>query len=304
MNLSEVSSLSEDSARKYLESIRWSDGAVCPHCSSKEVTELQGTSTTPGTYKCKSKACRKKFTVRVGTIFEASHITLRHWVMAFHLMCSSKKGMSAHQLHRSLGVTYKTAWFMCHRIRHAMEQEGGLMGGVVEVDETYVGGKPRKPRKGVPTKTSYRGRGTDKAPVAVAIERDGAAMCKPVPDVSAIVMQREVLVKVSPNATLMTDELSAYVKPGLAFSSHKTVCHSAGEYGRMDGELSVHINSAESFFALLKRGHYGTFHKWSKQHLHRYCNEFAFRWTYRKVKDGERTEQAIRGAAGKRLTYK
>ncbi|WP_254508320.1 IS1595 family transposase [Anatilimnocola floriformis] len=163
MNLSEVAALTENEAREYLEKIRWAEGPVCPHCTSKEVTLLGGKSTTPGTYKCKAKECRKKFTVRVGTIFESSHITLRHWVMAFHLMCSSKKGISAHQIHRSIGVTYKTAWFMCHRIRHAMDQGSIAMTGEVEVDETYVGGKPRKNTG----KKNFRGMGTEKTPVVV-----------------------------------------------------------------------------------------------------------------------------------------
>ena len=299
MNLAELTALTEDDCRAYLEKIRWPDGAVCPHCGSKEVTELRGVSTTRGTYKCKSKACRKKFTVRVGTIFESSHIKLRHWVMAFHLMCASKKGISAHQLHRSIGVTYKTAWFMCHRIRHAMEEGSGLLSGTVECDETYVGGKPRVPG------SSKRGAGTKKQPVMVLVERDGRANCLPVENVDASSLKSEIRVRVTKDSVIMTDELSSYRGIGKEYARHVTVNHKSKKYARRcpDG-FNANTNTAESFFALLKRGHYGVFHNLSKRHIQRYCHEFAFRWNHRKVSDGARMIAAIQGAEGKRLTYK
>lgn len=299
MNLAQLTAMTEDQSREYLEKIRWPEGACCPHCSSKEVTKLEGKSTTPGTYKCKAKECRKKFTVRVGTIFERSHIELRHWVMAFHLMCSSKKGISAHQIHRSLGVTYKTAWFMCHRIRHAMEQGSLTLTGPVEADETYVGGKPRY---GAPKQT---GRRDAKKPVVVLVERNGGkAHATFMRDVTDINMRQEMQKVIDKNATIFTDQSVVYTSTKNHFAGHHTVNHHAKEYARHEPGFVVHSNTAESFFALLKRGHYGTFHHISEKHIQRYCNEFAFRWSNRKVSDAERTKEAIRGAEGKRLMYK
>lgn len=303
LNLAQITSLTEDQARTYLEKIRWPEGPVCPHCTSKEVALLQGASTTAGTYKCKAKECRKKFTVRVGTIFESSHIKLRHWVMAFHLMCASKKGVSAHQIHRAIGVTYKTAWFMCHRIRHAMDSGAGMLTGTIEVDETYVGGKPRKGDG----KYHPPGRGTDKQPVMVLVSREtGEAVCKVIDFVSTADLTNTVEAHAAKEAVLMTDENPMYGPIGRTMADHKTTVHSRGNYASKDenGEYTIHSNSAESFFALLKRGHYGTFHQMSKKHLFRYCNEFSFRWSHRKTKDGQRTVAAIQGAEGKRLKYR
>lgn len=300
MNLAQATALTEDQAREYLENIRWPNGPVCPHCGSTEATRLTGTSTTPGTCKCKAKECRKKFTVRVGTIFESSHIPLRNWVIAFHLMCSSKKGISAHQIHRSLGCTYKTAWFMCHRIRHAMDQGSFTLTGTVEVDETYVGGKPRKGGPPAP-----RGGATSKAPVVVLVERDGKAIAKPMQNVTMSTLRKEMNALIARDAVLMTDESALYTETGKGYAEHHTVKHSAGEYGRRsDNGLKINNNTAESFFAMLKRGHYGVYHKMSKHHLFRYCNEFSFRWSHKGDTDSERRDAAIRGAEGKRLTYR
>ena len=198
----------DNAAREFLEKARWKDGAFCPHCGGHEVTKLQGKSTRPGLYKCKGKACRKQFTVTVGTIFESSHIKLRHWVVAFHAMCSSKKGVSAHQLHRELGITYKSAWFMCHRIRHAMDQ--GIekkLEGVVEADEAWMGGKPRN-RQTREDRTVH----TRKAPVVVLVERDGKAICKPVKNVSVKEISDYILANVSLLSALMTDESGVYTR--------------------------------------------------------------------------------------------
>ncbi len=293
MNLAQLTKLTEDQSRQYLESIRWPEGPVCPHCQGKVSAKLQGKSTSPGYYKCKMPACRKKFSVTVGTIFERSHIRLRDWLIAFHLMVSSKKGASAHQIHRSVGVTYKTAWFMCHRIRHAMEQGAGFLKGTVEADETYVGGKPRKGE-------GIKGRGTKKTPVAALVQRGGEVRAQVMPRVNAKNLRRFAQKHCSPATHLMTDEYNAYKPVGRDFLSHGVVNHSAGEY--VSGPN--HNNTAESFFALLKRGHYGTFHHFSKHHLQRYVNEFQFRWNNRKVNDGLRREAALRGAEGKRLTYR
>ena len=299
----------ENAAREFIEKRRWPNGPVCPHCGCKEVYQLTARpgskeGVAPGVRKC--KACRKKFTVRIGTVFEESKIPLRKWLMAMHLMTSSKKGISSHQIARELDVTVKTAWFLTQRIRECMKQGGGMLGaggGTVEADECYLGGKPR-PKAGEP-RTHARGRGTAKTPVLVLVERKGGAVCRPLPNVTAKELRKHVTL-IDPTAMLMTDEWKSYGPVGKRFAAHQRVNHGKGEYAAIgpDGEWSIHNNTAESFFALLRRGHYGVFHQLSKHHLHRYCNEFAFRWSHRYVTDGERMVAAIRGAEGKRLMYK
>ncbi|MFT3883401.1 MAG: IS1595 family transposase [Gemmatales bacterium] len=301
MNLLEIGSLTEQQAREYIEQVRWPEGAVCPFCKTKEVTKLGGKSAERGLYKCKTKECRKLFTVFKGSIFEDSHLTCKQWLLAYHLMNSSKKGVSAHQLHRELGITYKSAWFLAHRIRWAMTQEPlktmlGEEGSVVEVDETYVGGKPKRVH-GVPNK---RGRGTKKTPVVALVDRSGGLRAQSVQRVTSRNLKKVIDQHVKKEATLMTDELNAYKPIGKEYAGHQTVNHSEGEYSR-DG---INCNSAESFFATLKRGIHGVFHHVSKQHLDRYCGEFAYRWTNRKVDDSERTARAIKAGEGKRLMYR
>lgn len=300
MNLSELSALTEDQAREYIEAIRWPEGRACPHCGEvSNSTKLQGKSTRPGVYKCKAKACRKQFTVKVGTILEDSHISYRHWVMAFHLLCASKKGMSAHQIHRQIGCTYKTAWFLCHRIRHAMEQGSGLLSRTIEADETFVGGKPRNPQKHKPG----HGRKRTKTPVAVLVERGGRARAKVVKRVTAKNLKAHMKANVDIQASrLMTDEFKSYIVIGRQFQSHGVVKHKSGQYVTDNGD--THSNTAESYFALLKRGVYGVFHHVSDQHLQKYCDEFSFRWDHRKVSDSKRRDAAIQGIEGKRLTYR
>ena len=252
-------------------------------------------------FKCND--CRKPFTVTVGTILEDSHVPLRKWAIGFHMMCSSKKGYSAKQLQRNLGLgSYKSAWHMAHRIRHAMSAGplAELLAGTVEVDETFVGGKPRKP-------------------VVALVERHGDVRTRVVNSVDSKTLKAALQDNVSKDSCIMTDELHAYQRAVKGFKGgHLTVNHGLGEYSR-DGvntntgipnyqsfdkvELAANTNTAESFFALLKRGVYGTFHSVSKQHLHRYCNEFSFRWNNRDVTDGERTQAAIQNAEGKRLSY-
>lgn len=290
--------LTEDEARNLLETIRWPDGPCCPRCGSTDVVSVGGKSARPGLRRCKDCPGRKQFTVTVGTIFESSKIPLRDWVYAFARMCASKKGISAHQLHRELGITYKSAWFMCHRIRHAMQQDGTIkLDGTVEVDETYVGGKPR--RKGV----SKRGRGTAKTPVVALVQRDGQVRSRVLGDVTGATLKGAIREHVQSSATIMTDEHAGYKGIGREFDGgHRVVKHSAGEYSRkVDGAST---NSAESHFALIKRGVYGTFHHVSKRHLQRYCDEFAFRWNHRKISDTERAVAALRSADGKRLFYR
>lgn len=292
--------LNDDEARLFLEGIRWPEGPICPHCGSDKTSALNGKSCRKGLKKCKNPECRKQFTVTVGTIFERSHVPLSDWVCAFARMCASKKGISALQLSRELGCEYKTAWFMCHRIREAMRSDVGILGGEgkhVEVDETYVGGKPRK-HSG---KVRKRGRGTSKTPVLALVERDGNVKTKVIANVDAKKLRKEIFNNVAWDSTLCTDEANDYTHLGRSFPEHLTVNHSQLEYATPAG---AGINSAESFFALIKRGVYGTFHNVSKKHLHRYCDEFAFRWNTRKTDDGVRTVSALMQAEGKRLTYR
>ena len=296
--LAELSKLTEEGAREYLERVRWPHGPVCPHCGVVDgATKLEGKAHRVGVYKCRS--CRKQFTVTVGTIFERSHIELRLWLMAFAIMCASKKGVSALQLQRQLGLgSYQSAWHMAHRVRHAMSREPlkGMLVGQVEVDETYVGGKPR-PGNGEPRKS---GRGTKKAAVVALVERDGKARAFPIERVNAATLKQAVRENVDQSAMILTDEWASYQGLGKEFKGgHFTVNHGQGEYWRG----GAGTNTVEAFFALLKRGVYGSFHHVSKRHLHRYCDEFSFRWNHRRTTDGERTDAALRGAEGKRLTY-
>lgn len=293
----DVGRLAEDEARTILEHIRWPKGPICPHCESRKATRIHATSAKvrDGLLQCND--CRKQFTVTVGTVMERSHITLRQWVQAFHMMCASKKGVSALQLQRNLGLkSYKSAWHLAHRIRFAMHQEPmkALLRGIVEVDETYVGGKTRLGR---------RGRGSErKTPVVALVEREapGRLHARVVDRLSAKNLKGAIRERVHRSAEIMTDDSPAYHGIGFSFAGgHQTVTHSKGEYVR--GE--VHINTAESFFALFKRGVHGTFHHVSRQHLSRYCDEFGFRWDHRRATDGERTVAAIRGSIGKRLVY-
>ncbi len=300
MSILAVSRMTEDEARAYLEGIRWPDDPFCPHCGSRQVTRLRGEAHRDGTIQCNT--CREQFTVTVGSVMESSHIPLQKWVLAFHLLCSSKKGFSALQLQRELALgSYRTAWHMMHRIREAMS--GPLeqaLKGTVEMDETYVGGKPR-PGDG---KVHKRGRGTSKTPVVAVVERDGKSQSEPVAQVNTKTLKAIATANVEPAASLITDGLSSYRGVGRRFSVHQTVDHGDGEYVRYEDGFAIHTNTVESYFSLLKRGHYGVYHYLSAQHLARYCNEFSFRWDHRKVTDDARRVAAITGAAGKRLMYK
>ena len=302
----DVCRLKEDEARTILESIRWPNGPICPHCGGDNVTRIQAKSQKirDGVIQCNT--CRKQFTVTVGTVMHRSHITLRQWVQAFYSMCSHKKGVSALQLQRNLGLhSYQSAWHLAHRIRLAMAEDplARKLEGMIEVDETYVGGKPRKGQKDDEGNVikNRRGRGTKKTPVVALVERDGNIKTRVVENVTANTLKAAIRENVNKQSTIMTDELPSYSGIGQEFNGgHETVNHSIGEYVRG----LFHTNTDESFFALLKRGVHGTFHHISKLHLHRYCDEFSFRWNGRKVNDGERAVLAIRGAEGKRLVYK
>jgi transposase-like protein len=283
--------LTEHQARQYLERIRWPHGVVCPYCQTQAVGTVEGKSARAGLYQCKQ--CRKQFTVTVGTIFERSHIPLAKWVQAYHLLCSSKKGMSSLQLSRMLGITYKSAWHLAHRIRYAMQPPKGSLPlrGTVEVDETYVGGAPSHKAK-----TPMKAR---KTPVVAMVAREGEARSKAIPNLKAKSLSVAMRQQINPAAVLMTDEAPAYEQIGKKYGRHLTVKHSAFEYVR--GQ--AYTNTVESFFALLKRGIMGSYHHVSRKHLTRYCDEFSFRWSHRNVSDRHRTKTALRQSAKQQLTY-
>jgi transposase-like protein len=282
-------------AREHLEALHWPNGPVCPRCGSLDrITKLAGKSTRPGVYKCNE--CAKPFSVTVGTIMEDSKIPLNKWLMAFRLISSAKKGFSAHELHRDLGITYKSAWFLAHRIREAMAGDDSPLGGpgeVVEADETYVGGKAknRATRKPAPKKA-----------VVALVTRDGMARSFHVANVNAKTLRPLIVTNVDRASHLMTDESHVYTTVGREFSGHSVVNHSAKEYVTTGG--FKHSNTAENFFSIFKRGVIGTYHHMSEAHLARYCAEFDFRYNTRKISDTERTVEAIKGARGKRLMYR
>jgi transposase-like protein len=291
----------DDAAREHLEHLLWPNGPVCPRCgiTGDRVTKLQGKSTRPGVYKCKD--CRKPFTVTVGTVIERSHIPLSKWVLAAQLMASSKKSMSAHQLHRMLGTNYETGWFLFHRLREAANDIAGSepLGGenkVVEADEAYIGGKARNKAFGPPPK---------KMAVFTLVEREGEARSSHVADVTAASLRAAIKTRASQESYLMTDEALVYERLGREFAGHGTVNHSAEEYVRTGG--FHHTNTVEGFFALLKRAVYGQFHHVSEAHLHRYLAKADFKFNHRTAlgyDDVDRAAALLRGAKGKRLLYR
>lgn len=314
MNLNNKIYQDEDAARSHLEAVRWPSGCVCPLCGgidkirpvrmlSKPSRKNPEPNEQKGWYHCGD--CRRKFTVRTGTVYERSHVPLHKWVLATQLLCSSKKGMSAHQLHRMIGVTYKTAWFMFHRIRESMlavnpSPLGGL-DKLVQADETYIGKKAVKSTKttsGRPfTKTG--GGGVHKNAV-VSLVSEGKARTFHV-DRADMKTIREILVRnVDPKTTLHTDESRLYTKVGKEYADHQTVNHSKGEFARN----GVTTNNVENYFSIFKRGMRGVYQHCSERHLQRYLTEFDFRYNSRDINDFERAEMAVRGAEGKRLTYR
>ncbi len=298
MNLTDPIFSDPDKARDHLEQLRWPDGPICPHCGAignAYRLNAKKTSKKParkGLLKCKD--CRKQFSVTVGTIMERSHIPLNKWLLAIQLLCSSKKGMSAHQLHRSLDLTYKSAWFMAHRIRHAMNEgpPEDKLRGIVEVDEVYIGGHQRG-QSGHPNPET-----SNKKPVVSVLERGGRVKSFHVGRVTQKNLHRIVHETVDTSARLMTDKSHGYRGLDQHYASHETVDHGRKEYVRGD----VTTNTVEGYFALLQRGIVGTFHHVSRQHLHLYLNEFDFRYNGRKLSDAERAVVAIQAVGGKRLT--
>ncbi len=291
----------ETVAIAYLESIVWANGVSCPHCGSLgKMYALNGKGDRPGLRKCSD--CNKKFTVKVGTVFESSHVKLHLWLQAAYLMASSKKGISSHQLHRTLGVTYKTAWFMTHRLREAMrvlniEPMGGE-GKTVEADETYFGGleKNKHKNKHIPHSQG----GANKEIVFSLVERGGKVRSQHVTHVTAENLRPILMEQLHTDSILMTDEARQYKPLGKAFAEHHSVNHGIGEYVRGD----AHTNTIEGYFSVFKRGMKGIYQHCNSRHLKRYLAEFDFRYNERHLTDSERSREMLIGILGKRLVYK
>lgn len=289
----------DDKARDWLEARVWGNtGRHCPHCGAVEARtrKLEGKAHRPGVYQCNE--CRQQFTATVGTVMERSKLPLSKWLMAIYLLSASKKGMSAHQLSRMLDISYKSTWFMMHRIREAMREPSflsGPLGGenkVVEVDETYVGGKAKNQKNKVPKKEA----------VIALVERDGRVRGYHVANVTASNLRPILVTQINRASFLMTDESPVYPKLGREFGGHGTVNHSIEEYVRHGGFM--HTNTVEGYFSLLKRGIVGVYHHVSAAHLKRYVGEFDFRYNTRGVSDMNRAMLAAEGIKGKRLTYR
>lgn len=310
----------EDAARDYFERIRWPNGPFCPHCGSVNVIRMEGkperreknTRARQGALNCRD--CREQFSTTVGTVFERSHIPMHKWLLANHLMNASKKGISAHQLHRMLDVSYKTAWFMCHRIREAMRDPiASPLGGegqVVEADEMYHGKRetPMPRNKYLPPPTKKRRSGTaTKREVVGLVERGGAARMIHVEHITAKNLREHVVKHVSRKSQLHTDESRLYDALGSEFAAHETVNHGAKEYARGKGDDLVTTNYVEGMFGIFKRGMTGVYQHCGEQHFQRYLDEFSFRYSHRVrlgYNDTDRAVMALRGTEGKRLTYR
>jgi transposase-like protein len=290
----------EEAAYTFVEAKIWSDGPVCPHCGSKErIGKMGGKTTRIGLYKC--YVCRKQFTVKIGTIFEDSHVPMHLWLQAIYLLSASKKGFSSNQLHRTLGVTLKTAWFMGHRIREAM-REGeltpfGSNGGTVEVDETFIGNEVNIPKR--------RGYAHKRKVLSLIDRESGESRSMVIDSLNAKTIVPILKENIAQEARVMTDDAGQYRFLNKHFSEHGSVCHSTGEYVSL-ADPSIHTNTVEGFFSIFKRGMKGVYQHCKKQHLHRYLAEFDFRYSKRiarGVDDTERADKLLKGVVGKRLTY-
>lgn len=293
----------ETKAREALEAVRWPDGPVCPHCGTigDRIAKIEGKSHRPGLYYCNN--CGGQFTVTVGTVFERSKVPLTKWWLATYLLSASKKGYSAHQLHRTLKVSYKTAWFMFHRVREAMRLgELSPLGGegkTVEVDETYIGRLKDVPKP--------RGGSSHKNVVLTLVERGGSARSFHIDSVSISDMKPIIEANIARETAMMTDQGASYPEIGKGFASHDVVNHAQEEYVRREGEKVISTNVVEGYYSIFKRGMKGVYQHCGEKHLHRYLAEFDFRYSNRValgVDDGERTARVMKGIEGKRLTYR
>jgi transposase-like protein len=307
LRLSKFSDLTESTAREVLESLRWPDGPVCPHCG--EINNAKRLTPRPeskepvrkGVWKC--YGCREQFSVTVGSVFEDSHIPLHRWLLVGYLMCASKKGMSAHQIHRMLGISYKTVWFMCHRLRFAMTQHGMIdkLRGVVEVDEVWIGPKEKGIGGGIGRIESK------KRPVVSLMERSASGS-----RVRSFPVERVTLNNIKPimkehvevGACIQTDEAAVYHWIHDDYPQHDIVTHSKKEYSRYENGRHITTNTVEGFFGLVKRSVFGTYHHWGRGYLQQYLNELDFRYNNRKVNDSERTMLMLKATEGKRLTLR
>lgn len=297
----------ELAAVEFMEKRRWGDEPTCPCCESRNVYKMtrRGSEQREKHFRWRCRDCGSLYSVRKGTVFEDSRIPMRHWCFAMWAACSSKKGVSAKQVQRQTGLSYKSALFLMHRIRFAMQDDtGDKLTGIVEADETYIGGKSRslsrRKKQKVPFQTGHTTRYDRQTAVYGAVERGGRVRTRFMPNVTAMNMREVVEDTIDVSARLVTDEHRCYIGVGKRFKGgHDTIAHKNNIYAQGD----VTTNTIEGFFSLVKRGIYGTFHAVSKKHLHRYMDEFAFRYNTRKVDDGERMRLAVEGAVGKRLVY-
>lgn len=291
----------DNSCREYLEQIRWNGVPTCPHCGTVDENHyrLKVKGEFKGMYKC--KGCKERFTITVGTMFEGSHIGLRKWFIAMYIFSSHKKGISSHQLASDLGITQKSAWFMVSRMRHAFgfNADGSKLDGVIQADETFVGGKNKNRHADKKVEDSQGRSVKDKTPVLGMMQTGGKVRLSVIPDTKAKTIKPIIENMVSNGSILVTDEWQAYKALAKDYA-HIVVNHKENEYVRG----AFHTNSIENFWSLLKRGIYGIYHQCSPKHLHRYCDEFAFRFNSRKIGTGERFDFSLRNTENSRLTYK
>jgi len=311
VNLTDPKFHDENAAREWFESSRWPDGVSCPHCGGVRPARMGGKSARPGLFHCPD--CRGQFTVRTGHVMESSHVPLTKWALGFHLMAASKKGVSAHQLHRMLHVAYNTAWFMEHRIRESMRKTiptpMGGEGKVIEADEMYQGKQkdpePSPRRRGRPY--IKKGKAAQKRAIFALVERDGEARAFHVGRVTAKNLREKLVAHADLKSRLHTDESSLYPAVGQQFAAHETVNHGAKEFARGKGAELVTTNYAEGFFGIFQRGITGVYQHCSDQHLQKYLDEFSFRYSHRSrlgVEDAERATIAIKNGEGKRLMWR
>jgi transposase-like protein len=298
----------DNEARKALEAILWPDGPICPHCGV--ICHAYATKR-PGVYRCAEKECRKDFTVTMKTVMERSKIALHKWLQAFHLMCSSKKGVSAHQLHRTLDLSYEAAWFMAHRIREAM-RAGDLAplgggGSILEMDETYYGNVDRPVLRANKRGRTRENRKGNKRPILALVERGGNVRTFHIPVADKASVTKIANANIARETRLHTDESNLYPALGRTLEAHKTVKHTIEEYVRYEDGEKIHTNTVEGYFGIFKRGMKGVYQHCKEKHLHRYLAEYDFRYNHRIAlgyDDRERATLAVKNAAGKRLTYR